>query len=75
MTAQAGQPGGAASGDLEDGAREVAAGLAATGEVEVRQRGGGVDPATATGPLRYGRGTTFRQLDGVGKGNSPILDG
>lgn len=39
-----------------DPAREVAAGLAAAGLIEVRQGGVKVDPATATGALRLARG-------------------
>lgn len=54
--------------------REVASALAATGEVEVRQRGRAVDPATARGPLRYGRGATFSEVGRVRGGNSPTLD-
>ena len=54
--------------------REVASALAASGEVEVRQRGRVVDPASARGPLRYGRGATFRELDREREGNRPILD-
>ena len=41
---------------LMPSARAVAAELAATGLVEVRQRGQRVDPATATGALRLARG-------------------
>lgn len=42
-----------------DAAREVAAGLAADGVLEVRQRGEKVDPATATGALRLARGPSW----------------
>jgi hypothetical protein len=48
--------GGEAWRDAMDSSRAVAAELAATGLIEVRQRGVTVDPATATGPLRLGRG-------------------
>ena len=54
--------------------RDVASGLATTGEVEVRQRGRPVDPVAARGPLRYARGPTFREPDRASGGNSPILD-
>jgi ribosomal protein L27 len=37
----------------------VAAELAATGLIEVRQRGIRVDPATATGALRLARGPAW----------------
>ena len=40
-------------------AREVAADLHEEGSVEVRQKGERVDPATARGPLRIGRGEDF----------------
>ena len=40
-------------------AREVAAGLANEGAIEVRQRGGPVDLATAKGPVRLARGPHF----------------
>jgi hypothetical protein len=42
--------------DAMDSSRAVAAELAATGVIEVRQRGVKVDPATATGALRLARG-------------------
>ncbi|GAA1431078.1 hypothetical protein GCM10009616_17310 [Microlunatus lacustris] len=42
-----------------DAARAVAAQLAATGVLEVRQRGQQVDPATATGALRLARGPAW----------------
>lgn len=42
--------------DAMDAAREVAAELAATGVLEVRQHGEKVDPAAATGALRLARG-------------------
>jgi hypothetical protein len=42
--------------DAMDSSRAVAAELAATGMIEVRQRGVKVDPATATGALRLARG-------------------
>ena len=42
-----------------DTARAVAAELAATGLVEVRQRGVKVDPASATGALRLARGPAW----------------
>lgn len=46
-----------------DPARQVAAELAATGMVEVRQGGVAVDPATATGPLRVARGRAWPAPD------------
>ena len=48
--------GGEAWRDAMDSSRAVAAELAATGLIEVRQGGVTVDPATATGPLRLARG-------------------
>lgn len=42
-----------------DAVRAVAVGLAARGELEVRQRGAVVDAAAARGALRYGRGPDF----------------
>ncbi len=51
--------GGEAWRDLMDAARAVAAELAGDGVVEVRQGGQKVDPATATGALRLGRGPAF----------------
>lgn len=45
--------------DAMDLVRDVAAELATTGEVLVRQRGQVVDGATARGPVRYGRGPAF----------------
>jgi hypothetical protein len=44
-------------------AREVATELAATGLIEVRQRGIKVDPATATGALRLARGPGWPTQD------------
>lgn len=49
-----------------DAAREVAAALAATGVVEVRQRGVRVDPATARGALRLARGPSWLADEGPG---------
>ena len=51
--------GGTAWRDVMDTARGVAAELAADGLVEVRQQGRAVDPATATGALRLGRGPAW----------------
>lgn len=48
--------------DTMDLVRTVAAELAAAGQVVVRQRGRVVDPATARGPVRYGRGPGFVDL-------------
>jgi hypothetical protein len=48
--------GGAAWRDAMDSSRALAAELAASGVIEVRQRGVKVDPATATGALRLARG-------------------
>ncbi|SDS70135.1 Protein of unknown function [Friedmanniella luteola] len=45
--------------DAMDAARAVAAALAADGVVEVRQGGEKVDPTTATGALRLGRGPAW----------------
>jgi hypothetical protein len=51
--------GGEAWRDAMDSSRSVAAELAATGLLEVRQRGKRVDPATATGALRLARGPAW----------------
>lgn len=40
-------------------AREVAADLHAAGQVEIRQKGNRVDPGTACGPVRIGRGPSW----------------
>jgi hypothetical protein len=61
--------GGEAWRDAMATAREVAAELAATGLVEVRQRGVKVDPATATGALRLARGPAWpAQAEGQDQG-------
>jgi hypothetical protein len=51
--------GGEAWRDAMDSSRSVAAELAASGLIEVRQRGIRVDPATATGALRLARGPAW----------------
>ena len=44
-------------------AREVAVGLHTDGVVEIRQRGRRVDPSSARGPLRVGRGARFDRTE------------
>jgi hypothetical protein len=51
--------GGAGWRGVVASARAVAAELHAEGVVEIRQKGRRVDPATARGPLRIGRGDRF----------------